>query len=176
MDRLNPVLVLSFLLVPVLAIGCSSNKTEIESDVVEIDNPYHAEDGHATFDHMVDAAVLADMTVADYHFIPRRAMLTPLGQQRVARLADIIDEYGGEVRFNTRVTDESLIAERSAAISAALQKNGLDPASSHVTLDIPGSVGMDAREAILIRTYENVYEPGQNQSSGSSTGTPPLSN
>jgi len=179
MDRLNPLLVMSLVLVPVLAVGCSSNESEIDPDPTEIEHAYQAEDGHATFDHMVDAAVMADMTVADYHFVPRRAILTPLGMQRVARLADIIDEYGGEVRFNTRETDESLIAERSSAISTALQKNGLDPSSSHVTLNIPGSIGMDAREAILIRTFENVYVPGQNQSSGpsgSSTGAPPLSN
>lgn len=177
MYRPCPLLVVNLLLVPLLAVGCSSKNAEIEPDPIK--PTYYAEDGHATLDHMVDAAVLADMTVSDYHFAPRRSILTPLGKQRIARLADIIDEYGGEVRFNTRETDESLIAERSSAISTALQANGLDPASSRITTDIPGSIGMDAREAILIRTYENVYVPGQNKSSGSSgssIGTPPLSN
>lgn len=176
MHRLTPLNWICPLILA-LTVGCSENQSEVEVDPVE-DPVYHAEDGHATLDHMVDAAVMADMTVGDYHFAPRRAILTPLGRQRIARLADIIDQYGGEVRFNTRETDESLIAERLSVISSVLQQNGLDPASSRATVDIPGSVGMDAREAILIRTYENVYVPGQNQASGSgaSTGTPPLSN
>lgn len=169
MVRLIPLLTL------LLIAGCAENDTEFEPDPVE--PVFQAEDGHATFDYMVDAAVLADMTVADYHFAPRRAILTPLGQQRIGRLADIIDQYGGTVRFNTRETDDSLINQRVSAITAALQENGLDLANSQVELNIPGSVGMDAREAILIRTYENVYSPGQSQSSGAgSTGMPPMNN
>ncbi len=65
-------------------------------------------DLQGTYVYMTDNALLESMSVADYHFLPNRPLLTTLGKQRLYRLAALVEEYGGEIRFNTTLRDERL--------------------------------------------------------------------
>lgn len=116
----------------------------------------------AQYAHMVDNALLADMTVADVHFVPHRVMLNSLGEERLSRLATLMEVHGGTIRFSTDEPDEELIAERVEKIRTFLRQAGVDTSLPVVKRDLPGGTGLGAREAILIKARAL----GLNQKSG----------
>jgi hypothetical protein len=152
-----------------LIVGCES--TPPDGDMQSGEFVADAQDMRDTFDQMADAALLADMTVSDYHFVPLRSMLTPLGEQRLVRLAHLLDEYGGEVRFNSNSTDKALTQQRLETVIAFLQTQGVDTTAEVVREDLPGSLGMSAEEAVLIKKNEGTYTPPKD--AGGGLGAPP---
>lgn len=113
----------------------------------------------AEYAQMIVNALLADMVVTDSHFLPNRAILNSLGQERLIHLAMLLHEYGGTVRFSTDETDKALVADRTKLILTFLGDQGVDVNSSVVVQDMPGGRGMDANEAILIKVNEGTYHP-----------------
>ena len=120
--------------------------------------------------YMMDNALLADMSISDIHFVPHRPMLNTLGEQRLTRLASLIEVYGGEVLFSTNVKEKKLIDERTEAIREFLCDAGIDTATDGVRLDMPGGRGLEATEVILIKAKEGTYQPKKSDS-GPSTGS-----
>ena len=128
-------------------------------------------DLQGVFVYMNDNALLADMSMSDAHFLPHRAMLSSLGEQRLSRLASLLEAYGGEVRFSTNLEDEELIEHRTRAIVDFLCDAGIDTTPEVVRRDLPGGQGMEANEVILIKLNEAAYIPGKSGTSGSSKST-----
>jgi hypothetical protein len=130
--------------------------------------PYKTADMQGTVVYMADNAMLEMMTVSDMHFLPERSILTGLGQQRLSRLASLMQAYGGMIRFNTDLQDKDLIAARMDTIVDFLAEAGIDTTTEVVVQDIPGGRGMPASEAILIRAKEGTYQPDQQEEGASS--------
>ncbi len=127
------------------------------------------------YTQMTDNALLADMSVSDVHFLPHRAQLSPLGQQRLARLAELIRACGGQVRFSTDSEDTELVQRRLKQIRRFLGEAGVDTTGDVVVLDHPGGGGMMATEAVLIKLNEGTYKPKKDASGqrGDNAGTAP---
>lgn len=123
-------------------------------------------DMRTLYDHMTDNALLDDMSVSDVHFLPERAQLNSLGEDRLTRLAALIEMYGGTLRYNAACEDEMVVAARTDTIVAFLKGHGVDATADTVTPGLPGGRGMRADEAILIRANEGTYKP--KKSGGSS--------
>lgn len=139
--------------------GCHDPNGETEPPEME---PAEAKgDPNEPFVHMADNALLADMTVSDIHFLPHRAALNSLGEQRLRRLATLMQEHGGTIRFDTGLADKKLIEARTEKVIAFLASTGLDTTKEIVKPDLPGGQGMDANEVILIKTHEATYTPGK---------------
>ncbi|TWT40309.1 hypothetical protein RAS1_40170 [Phycisphaerae bacterium RAS1] len=156
--RLVPIAVVAGLL------GCASPAPRLNA-------PPHgsaSEDSsmRGTFVYMADNAMLADMTVSDVHFVPHRPMLNTLGQERVQRLAGLIDAYGGAIRFSSDVSDAGLLSDRTQAILACLTEAGVDARPELVQADLAGDAGMNAAEVLLIRKDLGVYTPKKKQNGG----------
>ena len=77
-----------------------------------------------------------------------------------------MEAYGGIIRYNTDLTDEELIAQRTDTIVDFLVDAGIDTTQEVVTRDIPGGRGMLATEAILIKANEGTYDPKKKSQSG----------
>lgn len=156
----------------VVLVGCQSDgpSTTVELDPVQV----QMQDYQGTFDYMADSALLADMTLSDYHFVPHRPVLTPLGEQRLRRLAALIDAYGGEIRFNTDGRDPVLAAQRATAATDFLREQGVDTTSEVLTEAMAGSRGIEAEEAILIRKNEGSYQPGASGPGAGLGGAPTI--
>jgi len=92
--------------------------------------------------YMTDNALLADMTVTDVHFLPHRPLLNELGRERLARLASLIQAYGGQVRLDTDSPDEALVNARLNTIADFLRDAGLDTGQALVVRDQAGGRGM----------------------------------
>lgn len=128
-------------------------------------------DLQSTMVYMTDNALLADMTVSDVHFFPHRSLLNSLGEQRLSRLASLIDAYGGEIRFSTNSQDKQLVSQRTQAIKEYLRDAGVDVVANTVREDMPGGSGMDANEVVLIKLSEAAYIPGKSGTSGNQSSS-----
>lgn len=106
----------------------------------------------AEYVYMVDNGLLATMTVSDIHFMPDRPLLNSLGEERLRRLASLLEAYGGAIRFNSDVSDPQLLQRRSEAIVAFLQSCGIATAAESVRQEMAGGPGIEGTQAILIRT------------------------
>lgn len=125
-----------------------------------------------TYAYMIDNGLLADMSVSDVHFLPHRPLLSSLGEQRVQRLAALIHMYGGTIRFSTRESDDALVAQRTTVIKAALAAEGIDTTAEVVKGELPGGRGMDAAQAILIKSVEGTYVPKKKAGADTATAAP----
>ena len=128
-------------------------------------NPMEAE-----YAQMIVNALLADMVVTDNHFVPHRATLNSLGQEQLIKLAALLQEFSGTVRFSTNETDKALVSARTKQILSFLGDQGIAPNSSVLVEDMPGGRGMDANEAILIKVNEGTYRPKSSGGQAASTG------
>lgn len=158
------------LLLPVLLYGCAKPHARLNA-------PPHQDqaekpDLQGTFVYMTDNALLESMSVRDYHFLPNRAVLTTLGKQRLYRLAALMEEYGGEVRYQAQISDSGLVADRTDAILDYLDDLGVDTTRHTIARGAPAEqTSKAAEEAIIIKLYEGTYRP-QRGSGSSGAGGP----
>jgi hypothetical protein len=103
------------------------------------------------FIYMNDNAMLADMSLTDIHFVPHTAELNSLGAHRLDRYAQLLDTYGGTLRYDTELTDDELVAARMQHIKDYLATTNINPERVQVTRDMAGGKGMLAAEAIIVR-------------------------
>lgn len=129
-------------------------------------SPQRTAEMRTTFDHMVDNAMLETMSVSDIHFVADRPTLNTLGEQRLKRLAWMLDVYGGQIRFSTDVEDEELLQQRTDSILAYLDRQGVDTTMNVLRRDLPGGRGLDANQAMEIRHGEAMYRPKGGKSGG----------
>jgi hypothetical protein len=104
------------------------------------------------FDRQVHNAELADMAIADIHFLPNRSALNSNGTQRLNHLAWLTDQYGGTIKLDMKDPKSKLTDERLATVKAYLKTWGLTDDKIKVEVGLPDNEGMDANEAI------NVYQ------------------
>lgn len=95
-----------------------------------------------------DQGMMADMSIADIHFIPHSADLSGTGVARLERYAELLSETGGTLNYDTALTDTMLIDRRMATAQAYLTKCMPQSKRVDIVLGMPGGPGMRAKEAI----------------------------
>ena len=103
------------------------------------------------FVHMMDNALLEDMSVSAVHFVPHGSELNSLGVRRMKRYAEILKIYGGTLRYDGIEDAEALAKGRMEQIEGFLVAQGVDPDAMEIVRAVAGGAGMDATEAIQIR-------------------------
>jgi hypothetical protein len=112
------------------------------------------------FDRMVHNAELADMSITEIHFVPNRPMLNSNGTRRLNHLAWMVDQYGGQIMFDTADPNSEMAQARLRTIVCFLKQWGLSNQKIVVCLGLPLSQGMTADEAIKI--YQDTrFKPGE---------------
>ncbi len=119
----------------------------------------------AAFVHMVDNAMLEDLSLADIHFVPHQAELNGLGARRLERYAKLLKVYGGAIRYSSKLEDPQLVAQRMDSIRAYLNTTEIRDERISVTRDMPGGEGMNAREAVAAKAA-TITPAGGTQSGG----------
>lgn len=140
-----------------LAVGCAKAPPRLNA-------PIHGQsdeiaDSAGTLAYMNENALLADMSLSDMHFVAHRPMLNTLGVERLTRMADLLQCYGGTIRLATRETDQSLIDERIRHVRNFLEEASLDLQATQVVCDLPGGRGLNAVESIQVLKGEGTYKP-----------------
>jgi len=109
---------------------------------------------------MVDNAMISDMTVWDYHFVPHTSELSGSGAERLERMAVYLDTYGGTVRYDTLIKDEALINERIAHVREFLKVAGADLGRVEVEAKLPGGQMFNGKEAVKVVTKGTAQPEG----------------
>lgn len=120
--------------------------------------------GHLT--DMSDNALLADMAIADFHFVGHSAELSGTGAARLERMACLLKHYGGTIHYETRKSDKALVDKRLEHVREYLKLAGCDMNKVTVEVGLAGGRGMAASDAI------KVSQRGTGQSSESGAGVP----
>lgn len=108
-----------------------------------------------------DNGMLADMSIADIHFVPHSPELSGTGQARLARYAELLATRGGTINYETPIEDDRLIRERLANARRFLVQALPGNQKIDVVPGIAGGRGMDAREAIAGQAIAKQPEPRQ---------------
>lgn len=95
-----------------------------------------------------DQGMMADMSIADIHFIPHSADLSGTGVARLERYAELLSTSGGTLNYDTSLSDSQLIERRMATAEAYLSKCMSQSKPVDVVLGMPGGPGMRAKESI----------------------------
>jgi len=129
---------------------------EVEEVICEAAEPVCGENRHSMtkpFERLVHNAELADMSLADVHFLPHRPGLNSTGTQRLNHLAWLVDQYGGAIKLDLEEPKGELTDGRVAMVKAYLECWGLPAEKIKVEVGLPDQEGMNAKEAITI--YED---------------------
>lgn len=114
----------------------------------------HIEEAKANYgrhhDDMADNAILHDMSLADFHFVAHTSEISGTGADRLNRMAPLLSTYGGTVRYETTMTDATLVNQRLDHVKEYLKVAGCDMDRVQVTTKLSGGRGMPARDAIKI--------------------------
>lgn len=118
------------------------------------------------YTYMVDNAMLADMAIADIHFVPHSPEINSLGERRLDRYADLLELYGGTLHYDAGISDETLIRERMDRVRNFLKVAGVDANRIEVEEGMAGGRGMNGNEAILIRISSMTPPENANSTAG----------
>jgi hypothetical protein len=103
------------------------------------------------FAYQNDQAMIADMAIADIHFVPHSSALSGTGVARLERYAELLAADGGEVRYTTASRDEVLIGARLITAKEFLAQVIPSNQCVEVVFGLPGGRGMTVREALTGR-------------------------
>ncbi len=143
-----------------LASGCGEQKRERLNSP-----PQGAADDHPrmaqVFAYHNDQGMLADMSIADIHFVPHTSDLSGVGEARLERYAELLATTGGSIRYDTGLRNEKLIAERLASAGRFLRQALPSTGTIEVATGLPGGRGMTVQESSSGRAVAHQAEPRQ---------------
>lgn len=124
--------------------------------------PQGAGDKHPTmaqiFAYHDDQGMVADMGIADIHFIPHSADLSGTGEVRLARYAEILATSGGTIYYEPQTNDPELIEARVATAKAYIQQAVPSTKTVEVAVGLRRGRGMTSQEATAGRTVAEQAE------------------
>jgi hypothetical protein len=137
-------------LLPTLVIAATACNKDVQTatDIhhARMDEARRTSGAHLT--HMVDNAILRDMSLADIHFIPHSDEISGVGEVRLNRMAALLNTYGGIVRYETLEKDEPLIQRRLAHVREYLELTGCEMERVEIVAMISGGRGLPGDEAV----------------------------
>lgn len=152
-----------------LSTACNNVQSSSDVQMSRMNSSMDRYGAHNT--HMVDNAILRDLSVADIHFIPHTAELSGVGEARLSRMAKLLHTYGGNVRYETLTTDEEMIKQRLAHVREYLALTGCNMERVVITAGMAGGRGLPGDEAVAKFIKGTAKDEGD---SGSATLMPNL--
>ncbi|MFQ5503016.1 MAG: hypothetical protein ACE5EQ_12075 [Phycisphaerae bacterium] len=106
-----------------------------------------------------DQGMIADMSIADIHFIPHQRQLSGTGEARLERYAELLATSGGTLTYETKLEDDILVEERIKVAREFLAQSIPSNNRIDVVLGVPGGRGMDVAEAATGQAVAKEAEP-----------------
>ncbi len=106
-----------------------------------------------------DQGMIADMSIADIHFIPHQKQLSGTGEARLERYAELLATSGGTLTYETKLEDDILVEERIKIAREFLAQSIPSNNRIDVVLGISGGRGMDVAEAVAGQAVAKEAEP-----------------
>lgn len=140
-----PVLALTVVLLSAL-VGCESESHVQANAPPQGYAPEHPRITHYFVYHN-DQGMMADLSIADMHYIPHTTELSGAGEARLGRYAELLAMSGGTIHYDTLITDEKLTGARLAVAKAFLADTVPGARPIDVVLGGARGPGMRAQEA-----------------------------
>jgi hypothetical protein len=129
-------------------VGCAGGGLKTATDI-QLEHIQAMRDrSRAHQQDMIDNAVLADMSLAEFHFIPHSAELSGTGVKQLDRMAPMLDTYGGTVHYGGNMSDDELVKQRIAHVHEYLAMTGCNMDHVKIVPGLAGGTGMQARTAL----------------------------
>ena len=129
-----------------IPLACSDMRN---STSIQVDQMHESREAYGDhFRYMVDNAILSDMSLADLHFIPHTNELSGVGAVRLERMARLLNTYGGKIRYETGLSDDAMLAARTAHVREFLALSGCEIENVEIAIMAPGGRGMSGREGV----------------------------
>ncbi|MCO6436636.1 MAG: hypothetical protein J5J06_06065 [Phycisphaerae bacterium] len=122
---------------------------------------------------MAENAMRQDMTVSDLHFVPHTAELNGTGVNRLDRMAQSLNTYGGTLHYDTVESDDVLVNARLDNIREYLALTGVNMDNVDVMTGISQGRTMPATEAMRIMEAGTAKQGGQQQQQQQGMGMMP---
>lgn len=106
-----------------------------------------------------DQGMMADLSIADMHFLTNSEYLTGAGEARLERYAELLATTGGTLHYETREDDSHLVDLRLRTAREFLMQVSAGSKPIHVALGMPNGRGMNATEAAAGRGVAQQPEP-----------------
>ncbi len=147
MFRTNVIRALACCAALTAIVGChGDDRGAVQLDMARMDEMREQPRTHLA--NMVDNAILHDMSLADFHFVPHSTELSGSGVARLDRMALLLDTYGGVVRYEASTTDEELIKGRLDHVKEYLTLVGCSMEKVALTTGLSGGRGMSVANSI----------------------------
>ncbi len=147
MSRTNVIRVVACCAALTAIVGChGKNRGAVQLDMARMDEAREQPRTHLA--NMVDNAILHDMSLADFHFVPHSTELSGSGVARLDRMALMLDTYGGVVRYEASTTDEKLIKGRLDHVEEYLTLVGCSMEKVAIATGLSGGRGMSVAKSI----------------------------
>jgi len=152
---------MALLLPALIGVGCNEPVTESQILLARMDESKASPRPYLTA--MVDNAMMHDVSVADFHFVPHSPELSGSGVARLDRMAVVLDSYGGTVRYETYQTDEAFIGQRLERVRDYLSLLGCDMDRIEVKAMMSGGRGFTGKEAAKVEEQGTAPKEQQEQ-------------
>ena len=131
---------------------------------ITMNSPPGSEDANRTtvgeyFAYHNDQGMMADLSIADMHFIPDSEHLSGTGEARLERYAELLATSGGRLYYDTRVSDTVLVDARLRVAREFLMQVSPGSKRIDVVVGMPRGRGMDAIESSAGRGVAQQPEP-----------------
>lgn len=131
---------------------------------ITMNSPPGSEDADRTtvgeyFAYHNDQGMMADLSIADMHFIADSEHLSGIGEARLERYAELLATSGGKLHYDTRIDDAVLVDARLRVAREFLMQVSPGSKRIDVVLGMPRGRGMDAIESAAGRGVAQQPEP-----------------
>lgn len=138
--------------------GCAANEYTRLNAPPQGEAPAHPE-WVAYYEHHNDQGMLADMSIADIHFVPHSSCLSGVGKVRLERYAELLSADGGTLHYDTLLTDNTLVDARLKVAKDFLAEAAPGTRPIDVLVGIAGGRGMSNKEATAAAGVAQQPEP-----------------
>jgi len=145
-----------------LGAGCSGMQDQERLNAPPQGESYARSNVAEYFAYHNDQGMMADMSIADIHFVPHSAELSGTGEARLERYAELLATTGGTLNYLTTLTDKKLIDTRLKTAKKFLESAIAGNQCIEVVLGLPGGRGMDAKKALAAQEVAMQPEPREN--------------
>ncbi len=130
-----------------------------------------------TFAYHNDQGMMADMCIADIHFVPHSDKLSVVGERRLSRYAELLAGTGGTLAYDTSLRDRPLLDARLNTAREYLSHCTPGDKTIVVAVGLPGGRGLNNKEAQggqdvakQAETRGNAYKLGKGMDTTASGG------
>ncbi len=151
-------------MLPSLAAICLLAGCHDPEPTITMNSPPGGDDTNRTtvgeyFAYHNDQGMMADLSIADMHFIADSEHLSGTGEARLERYAELLATSGGRLYYDTKIQDATLVDARLRVAREFLMQVSPGSKRIDVVLGMPRGRGMDAVESAAGRGVAQQPEP-----------------